>query len=99
MRPVFELWLHQNGFEQLESRIFERIALHVDVDECAQLARAAKKRPELGAKMDYRIRRSSGTDLRIQGRDFDRQIYNWEKLRVFSEWVAPVFCFARQFLQ
>src|SRR6516225_4135546 len=99
MRPIFELRLRQNGFKQLERRIFERVTLHVDVDKCPELARATEKRSELGANMGNRIRRSIRSYLRIQSRDFDRQIYNREKLRVFSERVGPVPGFARQFLQ
>src|SRR5262245_8402304 len=99
MRPIFELGLGQNGFEQLESCIFERVTLHVDIDKCPDLARATEKRPELGANTGNSIRGSIRSDLRIQGRYFDRQIYNREKLYAFSERVGPVFCFASQFLQ
>src|SRR5689334_14027911 len=99
MRPIFEFRLGQNGFEQRESRIFERITLHIDIDKCTELARATEERTELGAEMGDRIRRSIRSDLRIQGRDFDRQIYYREKLCVFSKRVDPVFCFARQFLK
>src|SRR4026208_1360608 len=99
MRPIFELGLGQNGFEKLDRCIFERVTLHIHIDKCAQLARAAEKRPELCANMGNRIRRSIRSYLRIQSRDFNRQIYNWEKLRVFCEWVGPVSSFARQFLQ
>jgi hypothetical protein len=35
MRPFFELRLGQNGFEQLQGRIFERVTLHVEIDKCA----------------------------------------------------------------
>src|SRR5215831_17280962 len=99
MRPIFELGLGQNGFEQLESCIFERVTLHVDIDKYPELARATEKRSELGANMGDRIRGSTRSDLRIQCRDFDRQIYNRKKLHVFSKRVGPVSCFARQFLQ
>src|ERR1041385_2118743 len=99
MWPVFELGLGQDGFEQLESCIFERVTFHVDIDKCPELARAPEKRSELAANMGDRIRGSTRSDLRIQCRYFDRQIYNREKLRVFSERVYPVSCFARQFLQ
>src|SRR5262245_56723418 len=98
MRPIFKLSLGQNGFEQLESRIFERITLHIDIDEGAYLAGAAKKRPKLRADMCDRIRGSSRTDLRIQSRDFDREIYYREELHVSPEWVRPPFRFAGQLL-
>src|SRR5262245_29826134 len=99
MWPIFELRLTQNGFEQLERRILESVTLHVDVDKCAQFPGATKKRPELGANVGDRIGRCSRVDLRIKRRDFDRQIYNREKLYVSSERVRPVSRFPGQFLQ
>src|ERR1041385_2473995 len=99
MWPILELRLGQNGFEQLKSRIFERITLHVDIDKRAYLACAPEKRREPGADMGNRIRGGSRTDLGIQGGNFDRQIYNREKLYAFSEWVCPSASFTGEFLQ
>src|SRR4029453_6001190 len=99
MRPILELRLSKNGFEQLNSCIFERITLHVDIDKCPELAGATEKRSELGANMGDRICRSIRRYLRIQSRDFDRKNFNREKFGVFSEGIDPIFCFARQFLQ
>src|ERR1700749_3071985 len=99
MRPIFELRLGQNGFEQLERRIFERITLHVDIDKCPEFARAAKKRPKLGANMGNRIRGRIGSYWRIRGRYLDQYIYTGEGSQFFAEWVGPISCFARQFLE
>src|ERR1051325_293360 len=99
MWPILELRLGQNRFEELESRVFERITLHVDIDECAYLPCAPEKRPEFRTDVCYRVRRSTRGDLRIQGGDFDGKIYNWKNLSFFSEWVCPLFCFAGQLLQ
>jgi hypothetical protein len=35
IRPILELRLGENGFEQFKSRILEGITLHVEIDECA----------------------------------------------------------------
>ena len=99
MRPISKLLFSENGFEQLESRIFERITFHIEINECTELACAAEERPKLGPKMSNSIGRGGRIHLRIQRGDFDREIYDREKLRIFSRRIGPVSCFARQFVQ
>src|SRR5881409_3380057 len=71
MGPIFELVFAENGFEQFESRVFERVAFHVEIDKRAELACASKKRTQLGSEMGNSIRRSGRIHLRIKRGDFD----------------------------
>src|SRR4029450_1662533 len=81
------------------SSMLVRIAFHVEIDESAQLSRAAQKRPQLRREMGDCIRRIFRTDLRIKRRNFDRNIYNRKKLGVFAQRIGPVSCFTRETLQ
>src|SRR4030095_9557936 len=99
MRPILKLFLCKNGFEQFEGGVFVGIAFHVEIDESVQLARATQQRPKLGSKMSNRVRRIGRIKLRIERGNFDRKIYNREKLRIFAQGVAPVSCFAREAFQ
>src|SRR6266542_1828782 len=51
MRPIFELVLRQNSFEELKSGIFVRITLHIEIDKRSELYSAAQKRPQLRREM------------------------------------------------
>src|SRR6266513_1725836 len=99
MRPIFELLLCEDGFEQLESGVLVRVAFHVEINESADLSRAAQKWSQLGREMGNCIRWIGRIYLRIERRNFDRQIYNWKELRIFAQRVCPVFCFPREFLE
>ena len=68
-----------------------RVAFHVEIDESADLSRTAQKRPQLGREMGNCIRRIGRIYLRIERRNFDRQIYNWKELGIFAQRVGPVF--------
>ena len=72
MGPVFELFFAENDFEKFESRIFERVTFHVDIDKRAELACASKKRTQLGPEMGNSIGWIGRIDLRIKRGDFDR---------------------------
>src|SRR5260370_37812586 len=65
MRPILDLSLGENGFEQLESGIFVHIAFHVEIDKSADLSCTAQKRPQLGREMGNCIRRIGWIHLRI----------------------------------
>ena len=41
----------------------------------------------------------SGVHLRIQRRNFDRQVYNRKQLGIAAQWIGPIFGFVRKFLQ
>src|SRR5437016_12993652 len=97
--PIFKLVLGQNSFEQLKSGIFVRVTFHVEIDKSAELARATQERSQLGREMGNCIRWIRRIYLRIERRNFDRQIYNWKELRIFAQRVRPAFCFPREFLQ
>ena len=99
MRPIFELLLGENRFEQFKSDVFVRVTLHVEIDKSPELSRAAQERSQLGREMGNCIGWIGGTDLRIERRNFDRQIYNRKKLRILAQRIAPAFRFAREFLQ
>src|SRR5947209_17796656 len=45
------------------------------------------------------LRRVVRTYLRIKRRNFDRKIYNREKVRICAQRVDPVSCFAREALE
>src|SRR5438046_7235001 len=45
------------------------------------------------------LRRVVRTYLRIKRRNFDRKIYNREKVRICAQRVDPVSCFARETLE
>src|SRR5207253_4381047 len=51
MRPIVEFGFGADFFEKIERCIFVSITFHVEVDERAQLARAAQNRPELWREM------------------------------------------------
>jgi len=71
--------------KQFESRVFERVTFHVEIDKRAELACAAgESGTQLGPEMGNSIGRSGRIHLRIQRGDFDRQIYDREKLRVYA---------------
>jgi hypothetical protein len=58
-----------------------------------------EKRAQPGPEMCNSVCGSRRSDLRIERRDFDRQIYDREKLGIFSERIGPVLCLARQLFQ
>ena len=71
MRPIFELLLCEDGFEQLKSGVFVRVAFHVEINESADLLRAAQKWSQLGREMGNCIRWIRRIYLRIERRNFD----------------------------
>src|SRR6266496_24452 len=99
MRPISKLLFSENGFEQFKSDVFVRITLHVEIDKSPELSRMAQERSQLGREMGNCIGWIGRTDLRIERRNFDRQIYNRKKLRILAQRIAPAFRFARELVQ
>ena len=99
MRPILKLFLGENGFEQFEGYIFVRIAFHVEINESAHVSGATQQWPQLGREVGNGVRRVGRIYLRIEGRNFDRKIYDREKCRIFAQGISPVFCFAREALE
>src|SRR5207244_5345536 len=66
MRPIFELLLGENRFEQFKSDVFVRVTLHVEIDKSPELSRAAQERSQLRREMGNCIGWIGRTDLRSE---------------------------------
>ena len=84
VRPVAELRLGEELLEQFERAVFLRVTLHVEIDEGADLFRAAQDRAQLRREMRNRFLGFGRIHLRIERRDFDRKIDHRKKLGVFA---------------
>ena len=71
MRPIAKLRLGEKRFEKLERRVFVRVAFHVEINESADLSRAAQKWSQLGREMGNSILWIRRVYLRIERRNFD----------------------------
>ena len=80
VRPIFKFLIGENSFEKLDRNIFVRVAFHVEVDKGAEFSSAAQNRPQLRCQMRNGISRIGRRNLRIERRNFDRDIYNGEKV-------------------
>ena len=75
--------------EKFERGVFMRVTLHVEIDEGADLFRAAQDGAQLGREVSDRVLRVGRIHLRIERGDFDRKIHDREKLGVFAERIGP----------
>src|SRR5207249_4544239 len=89
MRPVAKLRLGEEGAKKFEGRIFVRVAFHVEIDESAELLRAAQNRAKLWREMRNCVSRIGRIHLRIERGNFYRHIYDWEQLGVLAERIGP----------
>src|SRR5436190_1445694 len=86
MRPVFEFRLGQNDFEELESRVFQIVTLHVEIDKFAQhIHREADVFFPPLAQCRYNVMgSSSGNELASCLRNIpsqERRAYPWHEAR------------------
>ncbi len=99
MRPIAELRLGEERFEKLERAVFMRVALHVEIDEGAQLPGAADDRPQLRREVRDRVRRVGRVHLRVERGNFNRHIHYREKLAVAAQRIGPAARFRGQALE
>ena len=99
MRPISELLFGEDGFEKLERNILMRVTFHVEIDECTELSCAAQNRTQLRREMRNCIGRVGRIHLRVERGNFNRNVYNREKLRIFPERIRPALRFAGETLQ
>ena len=81
VRPIREFRLGEERFEKFERGVFVRVTLHVEIDEGADLARAAQDRAQLRREMRDRVLRVGRIHLRIERRDFHGDDSRPEKAR------------------
>src|ERR1700731_545809 len=89
----------EKHFEKLERGVFMRVSLHIEIDERAELPRAAQNRAQLAAKMHDRISRIRRIHLRVERGDFYGEIDDWKQLLAVAEWISPAFSFAHEMLE
>ena len=81
-RPVDELVLGKELLEEIERAVFLGVALHVEIDESADLFRPPENGAELGREMGNRFLGRGRVHLGIESGDLERKIDHWEELGV-----------------
>ena len=99
MRPVAKLRLSEKRAKEFERRVFVRVALHVEIDESAELFGAAQDRTQLWNKMRDGVGRIGRIHLRIERGNFYGDIYDGKQLGVFAKRIAPAASFAGEMLE
>jgi hypothetical protein len=89
VRPVAELRLVEQRPEKFQRRVFVRVALHVEIDEGSDFARAAQDRAQLRREVRDCVLRVCRVHLRIKRGDFYRHVDDREQLGVFAQRIGP----------